>query len=215
MLEKNIFNIALSCSLAWHFFGVQAVDIIWPQQLIKPKFAAVSFWGSILENPSFSSDEVAASGSEKAQQLKSLISQDKSKPAVLSSLDTLEKESLPLAKLSKKTTPDIKTDILDERKFLVTEKLDEPIQRTIIHKPGLPLYPAWAKELSTDFKIELKFLILPDGTIGNVEKISSCGYPELDEIGVRYVRSWKFMALPADRPQHGQWGIIKLVFRAQ
>jgi len=215
MLEKNIFNIALSCSLIWHFFGVQAVDIVWPQRLIKPKFAAVSFWGPILENPSFSPDEVVAASDEKEPELKSLINQDKSEPADLDSFDTLEKESLPLTKLSKKTTPDIKTDILDERKFLVTEKLDEQIQRTIIHKPGLPLYPAWAKELSTDFEIELKFLILPDGTIGNVEKISSCGYPELDEIGVRYVRNWKFMALSADRPQQGQWGVIKLIFRSQ
>jgi len=93
--------------------------------------------------------------------------------------------------------------------------LDEITPRSIIFKPESPEYPAWAKSLGSEFEIELKFSILPDGTVGIIEKVISSGYPEIDEIGMRYIRKWKFMPLTKNAlPQH-QWGIIKLFFRAR
>ncbi len=79
----------------------------------------------------------------------------------------------------------------------------------------MPLYPEWVKEIGNDFELQFRFLILPEGSVSTVEKIISSGYPELDEIGARYMRRWKFMPVPEESPQEVQWEVIKLIFKLQ
>ena len=94
----------------------------------------------------------------------------------------------------------------------ISESIQGELKRSVLVKPALPVYPEWAKELGNYFEIELKFLIMPDGTVGTVDKLTSAGYTELYEIGIRYIRKWKFMPLPQGAKPLEQWGTIKLVF---
>lgn len=218
MLGKNIFNIALSCSLIWHLLGVQVVGILWPVDLVKPNFATINFWGPILESPSLNSgwlDVESAAESRKNRKLPSKADKVTTELTQVVSFNELEKETLPLSELSEKATPEVFLDIPTQDKFLVKETIEGQLKRSVLIKPELPEYPKWAKELDTDFEIKLKFLILPDGTVGVVEKITSSGYPELDELGMRYIRRWKFLSLPAEAVQEEQWVIIKLFFKLQ
>jgi len=215
MQDKSIYTIALSCSLVWHLLGVQAVHIIWPQQLMPQKFAAINFWGTILENTDFNaaggpSENLQPAENAKGKQI--ALNQDKTEVPD-SGFDIMEKKPLPLTELSEKDAPKVLVDIPLKEQFLLAVKMEEEFKRSVFFKPDLPAYPEWAKKLGNYFEVQLKFLILPDGTVANVEKITSSGYPELDEIGVRYIRKWKFMSLPAQADQKEQWGVIKLVFK--
>ncbi|MCP4650734.1 MAG: TonB family protein [PVC group bacterium] len=201
MQGKHIFNIALSCSLLWHIVGFQAINIIWPDCLIPPKFATVNFWGVLLDSQEKDSvSEEIAVGIEEVNSV---------------NINAGEKVPLPLSELSQKAMPESAADIFTSNNFLITEQFREGFKRGIMQKPPLPSCPAWARELSSAFEIELKFLILPDGTVSNVEKNTSSGYPEVDEIGVRYIRRWKFIPITEDVLQKEEWGIIKLLFKLQ
>ncbi|MFH2138955.1 MAG: TonB family protein [Candidatus Omnitrophota bacterium] len=201
MQGKNIFGIALSCSIIWHLVGFGAINIVCPEQLLRPEFAPVNFLGAILDRPAARIDVVP----EILPQAQGLAG--KSIPR------SLEKETLPFSELSNKAIPDTNAVLTGPKQFMITEVLGEGFRRGIIQKPALPVCPEWAKKLSSDFEIQLKFLILPEGTVGTVEKITSSGYPELDEIGVRYIRKWKFMPLAEDSLLQEQWGNIKLLFK--
>jgi TonB family C-terminal domain len=175
---------------------------VWTPQLTRPDYSPVTFWGSLIdprhEVPSAESGNgVSPAGHQ---------------------IDTAvrgEKKGLPFGELSEKASPDVSLSPVPSQKETVTEKMGEGLKRAILFKPELPVYPEWAKEIGNDFELELKFLILPDGTVGPIEKITSSGYPELDEIGIRYIRKWRFIPISGDAPQEKQWGIIKLVFTLQ
>ena len=212
MLEKNIFNIALSCSLVWHLLGGQAVKIVGPARLTAQQFTSINFWGCILESVDYNFPDENIEGEIEAPKETENEVYEKH---TADKFSDVQKKSIPLAKLSTKASPKVTIEMPDSDKFLISEEFISELKRSLLLKPKLPEYPAWAKKIGSDFEIELKFLILPDGTIGKVEKITSSGYPELDEIGVRYMRKWKFISLPADKPQIEQWANIKLNFKLQ
>ena len=205
--SNSIFNIALSCSIFWHMACFQAVNIVWPHRLEATNFAELNFWGPILETSDSMPAIVPAAGSSE-----DLLSKPKAGGILREDTALMKKEALPLDELSEKLVPQFKMDTAAER-FLVTEKVDQQLNRSVIFKPLLPDYPEWARSVVGEFEVELKFRILGDGTISSIEKISSSGYSELDEIGIRYLRKWKFVALPAESVSADKWGVIKLVFK--
>ena len=191
-MRKDLFVIALACSLLWHIAGFQVVKVIWPKQLQKRQFSEVNFWGSILEG-----NTVSISDDVESENFNSDL-----EPVALGSVETqeLEKAPLPFSEIFDKSTPEIEPEVFDDIGFKIIENFDDEFKRGVMFKPDLPPCPEWAKELSGGFEIELRFLILPDGTVGGVENITSSGYIELDEIGVRYIRRWKFVPLSEDSP---------------
>lgn len=200
MGEKNIFAIALSFSLAWHLVGGEAFHIIWPEKLAERKFTQINFWGSLLEE-----NRVNLKNKQPAAETLNNKQIDRE-------FSVLEKETLPVFELSEKQDPVIEIDPVISEEFSISGSLNGEFKRNVLVKPALPAYPEWAKEIGNYFEIELKFLILPDGTIGTVEKVTSAGYPELDEIGIRYIRKWKFMPLSEGVKALEQWGTVKLIF---
>ncbi|MFH2145560.1 MAG: TonB family protein [Candidatus Omnitrophota bacterium] len=216
MEEKNrTFKIALSCSLIWHFLGVQLVTVVWPMPQLVPHYATVNFWGHLLDTAAGSADKPAIpgiAGKEKDTQIvtfkKNESGQKKfDEPAIPG------KENLPLSELSKKASPEPKAKGLETKQFVVIEDIASAPKRSIMYKPELPACPDWAGDSTGNFELKLKFLILPDGSVGKVEKLISSGYPELDEIGMRYMRKWHFIALPKNAAKNEQWGEIKLIFK--
>ncbi|MBU1086049.1 MAG: energy transducer TonB [Candidatus Omnitrophica bacterium] len=209
MREKNIFAIALTFSLAWHLVGGEAVHIVWPEKIVEHKFPAINFWGSLRDLPGL--DAVDIDKSLNPQKKESTVVSTK-KPRGDMEFNVLAKEALPVFELSEKKDPVIVLDSAGSADFLVSESIKGELKRSILIKPALPKYPEWAKALGNYFEVELKFLILADGTVGTVKKVTSAGYPELDEIGIRYIRKWKFMPLPEGAKPAEQWGTVKLVF---
>jgi TonB family protein len=205
MREKNVIVIALFCSLIWHLLGAQAVSVVWPVRLVPSEYVAVNFLGSLIENMPLASEQTN-------------IAQPQPPAAAAvagEQAEMLLRATLPLSELSEKSVPSPLSSVAGTEQVQVIEAIDAALKRAVVSKPALPVYPEWAKEFGGDFEVELKFLILSDGTVGTVERITSSGYPELDEIGSRYVRRWRFMPLPAGASEEKQWGIIKLVFKLQ
>jgi TonB family protein len=199
MEKKNIFTIALSCSLVWHLVGTQAIDIVWPKKIKVRSFPQINFRGAYLQTGMVKQAETRDEQADNSD--------------AEEEFNIVEKEKLPLTELSEKKDMDIVFDDLKVKdKLSITESMQGEFKRTVLIKPELPAYPDWAKKLGNYFEMELKFLILPDGTVATVEKTRSAGYPELDEIGIRYIRQWKFMPLPESAEQVDQWAVIKLVF---
>ncbi|MBU4305150.1 MAG: energy transducer TonB [Candidatus Omnitrophica bacterium] len=214
MVEKNIFVIALSCSILWHILSVQIVTVVWPTYSKRPSFAAVNFLGPMVETVDVTAEHFMPQ--EQEETAGALVAPkdtalENAQPAV----PLAEKMPLPLGQLSPRSSPEPELGVASGKGFLVAEVVGTHVKRPVLFKPNLPDYPQWARNLGSDFEIQLKFLILPDGTVGTVEKVTSSGYPELDEIGVRYVRKWKFIALADDAAQQEQWGLIKLFFKLQ
>lgn len=75
-----------------------------------------------------------------------------------------------------------------------------------------PKYPMWAKRAGLQSDVSLKFEILRNGQVGQLLFEEFSGHPELDALGLRAVRRWKFEALP-DGVDGAQWGSVKLKFR--
>lgn len=213
MSGKYIFNFALGFSIVWHLLWVEMVTIVWPAKLIRPQHAAINFLGQILEGSNQASGFVS-SFELKKEKMQSEAEKEQGRENI--QVAVLPEESIAAAELSVNITPEFKIDTTAAKQSIIAQQVNEDIEhRSVIYKPELPVYPQWVKEIDFDFGVELKFLILPDGTVGNVERITSSGHPELDEIGVRYIRKWKFMPLPTEMQNAGQWGIIKLIFRLQ
>ena len=76
-------------------------------------------------------------------------------------------------------------------------------RRQVVYKPSLP------KTAPAEGEIELKFWVLPDGTVGRIVPVKR-GDPFLEEEAIRYLKKWKFN--PLDKAQGEEWGIIPIRF---
>ncbi|MBD3308035.1 hypothetical protein GF348_16755 [candidate division KSB3 bacterium] len=90
-------------------------------------------------------------------------------------------------------------------------QIEGPVHgRAIIYKPD----PPQLSDIEDEVELQLKFWVLPDGTIGEVIPLKR-GSTHLERIAVAYLREWRFEALPPDVPQENIWGTIPIVFRSQ
>lgn len=80
-------------------------------------------------------------------------------------------------------------------------------ERQVIFQPPPPTATV---EGETD--IELRFWILPNGTVSRVIPVSKAD-PRLEALASNYLRQWRFNALPLGAEQDEQWGIIPFKFR--
>ncbi len=76
-----------------------------------------------------------------------------------------------------------------------------------------PKYPLWAKKAGLQSDVSLRFQILENGQVGQLLFDHFSGHPELDALGLRAVRRWRFEALPDGVDGGAQWGTVKLKFR--
>ncbi|RKY36251.1 MAG: hypothetical protein DRP78_04145 [Candidatus Omnitrophota bacterium] len=209
MSEKNIFTGAILCSIFWHIFCMQAVDIVCPELLKPSAFPYINFLGSIAEDPEPYSRCLDFGENEKISGV--ALKKKLKKQGLHIKKENVTIADFPLAEFSQKPVLKVEFGFNFEESFADVQ-IDREIERKIIYKPELPVYPAWAKAMCSNFKIRLKFLILSDGTVTDIEKLSSSGYPELDAVGIRYIRGWKFMPLPEDAQNNGQKCAIDLFF---
>jgi len=96
----------------------------------------------------------------------------------------------------------------------------EARERAVLLKPALPdlrdLISNADKDIAGDhFNVKVKVTIAPDGRVKAVEKIESCGHPDIDLFAIRYAKKWNFSQLNPDLPQDDQEGILLLKFESK
>jgi TonB family protein len=80
-------------------------------------------------------------------------------------------------------------------------------ERQVIFQPPPP-----SVTVESESEIELRFWILPNGTVGRVVPVKKSD-PRLEALVINYLRHWRFTPLPPDTLQDEQWGIIPFKFR--
>jgi TonB family protein len=97
------------------------------------------------------------------------------------------------------------------RTLEVNTQIEGPLRgRTIVYKPP----PPQLNNIENEVALQLKFWVLPDGTIGEVIPLKR-GDAQLERIAIAYLKKWQFEALTPDAPQEKIWGTIPIVFTAQ
>ncbi len=115
---------------------------------------------------------------------------------------TLEKENQEAAILAE-NIPKAKT-------LLFENQIEGPVKgRKIIRQPGPPKV-----NIAIEVELQLKFWVLPDGTIGEVIPIKR-GDAQLERIAIAYLKHWRFEPLAPEVPQQNIWGIIPIRFTVQ
>lgn len=91
-------------------------------------------------------------------------------------------------------------------------EFDSPLkERAVIFKPEeIPKVPMWITQEEESFKIELEFTVSPNGIIEEVRPIVSSGYPNVDVIGMDYLKRWRFAPLEPSEEQKDQSGRIEV-----
>jgi TonB family protein len=79
--------------------------------------------------------------------------------------------------------------------------------RRVIFQPPLP-----SVTVENEAEIELRFWILPNGTVSRVVPLKKSD-PRLETLAINYLRNWRFNPLPPDVPSEEQWGVIPFKFR--
>jgi len=83
------------------------------------------------------------------------------------------------------------------------------VSRKIVERPNPP-----QGRLKVEVEIELTLWVLPNGIVDRVVP-SVKGDAELERIGIRYLKQWRFEPLPKDQPQAVQAGTIPIKFRLE
>jgi len=79
-------------------------------------------------------------------------------------------------------------------------------QRKLLYRPRPPRL-----ELPSSMEIELKFWVLPDGSVGQVIPVKR-GNALLEREMMVYLKKWRFNPLPPYLPQEKQWGTIPIKY---
>jgi len=80
-------------------------------------------------------------------------------------------------------------------------------ERQVIFQPPPP-----AATVDREIDIELRFWILPNGTVSRVVPLKKAD-PRLEALAISYLRQWRFSPLRTDVAADEQWGIIPFKFR--
>ena len=79
--------------------------------------------------------------------------------------------------------------------------------RKIVERPHPPQV-----KVRMEGEIELTFWVLPDGMVDRIVPTIR-GDTELERIAIQYLKEWRFVPLPKDKPQVEEWGVIPIKFR--
>ena len=127
----------------------------------------------------------------------------------LALLEKGEKESAPLKFDTKKIELKSESSILSIKETAADRVygITGPVSgRQVIFRP-----PPLELDLKTEAEIELKFWVLPDGTVGRVIPLKK-GDAQLESEAIRYLKKWRFNAIIARTHDEESWGIIPFKF---
>ena len=233
MIKLTFPRAVLASFLVHMFFFFVIVIVVTPIKVREERFSKINFIGSILDNgsPSYYDTQSASSPGRRKDVVGKLAGSD-------SAGTTFSEERLGHVRLTAypaRPYGSSVTEIISEKKNLLpevplsTEGLStafspevtsEAGERQILFRPPAPTINRAFQAgkilyKGEKFEIKLRFLVSPEGKVVFIEKIKSCGYPNIDLIGTRYVEKWQFSPLAPDKPKKNQEGIILLELEAQ
>lgn len=227
MFRNRAFNISILISLGWHIFWISMVTIITvPTGLSFANYTKVYFLGPILKKTAFEfmleNSPVHRETLYRYPVIPPYTFEVKIESPIERPLkQTLEYEKPSMFKFSLK-------DIIKEDKVTTSHFFKEtfsvlsrsigprsPIgKRAIIFKPDkIPRVPIWITQDQESFKIKLEFTVSPQGNVKRVKPIVSSGYPQVDMIGMDYLKRWRFAPLQPSDKQKDHAGNIKIELR--
>jgi len=80
-----------------------------------------------------------------------------------------------------------------------------------VHRPT-PVYPLSARQQGLEGTVSLRFEMLADGTVGQINVLESTGHPILDEAAQNTVKQWTHNLLQQPDPLSQRWGTLSFTF---
>jgi hypothetical protein len=222
MIDRSL-RIALGISLGVHIFAMSAVVIITPDDAGRKKsFTRVDFLGPLLEKTAFdimleSANPIVrtsyswgympfGSSSLKVSSPGRMTFKPETFPASFESImDNAVLDSLK----DYKATPDF---FLKTRKDLLRQKKWMPSKRNIMYRPEAPFFEKDLYGGKEAVNASVRALVSPDGKVKSIEPVTTTGYPQLDILAAKYVKSWIF------EPRIGsedEWVAIEVILEAR
>jgi len=101
-------------------------------------------------------------------------------------------------------------DTAQAKQLTLDMQIEGPVRdRKIVYQPRPPKV-----DIEIAVELQLKFWVLPDGTIGDVIPIKR-GDATLEQVAISYLKQWKFEPLPTGAAQPPIWGTIPIRFTVQ
>ncbi len=215
-------KICILISLAGHIFWLWLVEPVFLSKEFKPlHFSSVSFLGSILMETSLEPMPTSEVGKSPYTYQEAVMHHTLSKQKALHIEKPMAPDRPEEKAFQEALAKEVKASPLgmfratDERIEGKKIHIDGPAgERALLYRPEPPRYPGWwLKDIRYTFDMRLKFWVSPSGKVSNVKVLTSSGYPEIDLVGVRYLRGWRFEALADNEPQRNIWGTVELRFK--
>ena len=225
MFTNKAFNMAFLASLMLHFFCMFAVNIvILPGRYRVRDLTTVSFLGPILEKTALeiilANKPVAVTMNyQRNLRYKHHIAEkgklsfaDNMKRHIGSDAEVNIGRAFKRVPRKYKEIPDIVTKTEDQYVYFkgLSEISGPASDREVIYKPEKPELPAWI-DTSPPFKLEFEFTVSAQGEVKEVIPVISSGKAEVDLLGIRYLKSWRFapFAQGLDEEEKGR---VKFIF---
>lgn len=229
MFANRAFNIAFIVSLTWHLVCMFAFNVVvLPGRYKTRDLTSVSFLGPILEETALQimlvnkpvavttryrhSLKYTHSFDRKDEPLLVNETTDEARRHVSANVEDNISNALGIIFRKDKELPNIVKGIgRRDTHFRGSSGISGAIaEREIIYKPNKPKLPSWITA-SVPYMVELDFRVSSQGEVKEVVPAVSSGNPEVDLLGIRYLKGWKFAPLTRDRDDEER-GRIKLVF---
>ena len=225
MFANKAFNIALLLSLTWHLMCMITVNIIVsPGKYRARELTSVSFLGPILEKTALDiilANKPIAITTRYQRNLKDRyilpreekpFSENSVKDHITARVEDKMNMAFAKAPEENKEVPEIITKATERDTYSKnSEEISGAVSiREVIYKPVRPKLPAWIITRSP-FKMELEFMVSPQGEIKKIIPVVSSGDAEIDLLGIRYLKNWRFVPLvqASSKEQNGR---IKFIF---
>lgn len=201
-----------------HIFAMSAVMIVTPGNMDRKKgYTRVDFLGPILEKTAF--DIMLESTNPVVKTSYSLgdlpfgfrdlkvpspgrMSFEQEFPRHLEdSRDNVILDAL----IGYKTVPDF---YLDVRDAMLNSQTWSPDQRKVVYTPDPPFIMKSLYGGKDFIDIRVRALVGPDGNVKKTEPVTTTGYPQLDSVAAKFVRSWIFEKKKAGGEE---WIILEVV----
>jgi hypothetical protein len=203
MIDRNL-RIAVCISVGVHIFAMSAVMIVVPNDIGRNKsFTRVDFLGPILEKTAFDIMLESANPVVKTSYGWGMLPESPEDLGVSSPGRISFEQDLPAgfensldraiidALSDYKSVPDFFLDVRDERMNRLGWRAGE---RRIIYTSEQPYIMKGLYGDKEIIRIKVRALVSSRGEVKKTEPVTTTGYPQLDMLAAKYVRSWIFEA---------------------
>jgi TonB family protein len=201
MIGRSL-RIAIGISLGMHIFAMSAVTIVTPENIGRIKgYPRVDFLGPILEKTAFdimlesATPVVKTSYSWEPLPFESGYLKASSPGRITMAhgfpqhLESRMDNTIFPTLTGYKGVPDFFLDLKEET--LRQEDLSAG-ERKIIYTPEPPFFVKGLYGGKETILVRVKALVSPEGNVKSTEPVTTSGYPQLDILATKFVRSWIF-----------------------